>query len=190
MQQLTCKMVWSFSFWKTLKKCAEKCQKVRKKCRDDFALQLLPFSFSLTFVGIEIFLKSGLFNDIPVRISQKSDIPGSSALGVPTGFRAPPVPWSPERSFCLTATCRTTGSCIEAPGESGTHKEQISIRGRPRFCHKLSWQQLLSSIGTKNREELKGTNGTNGFLQKICGFLRKSALRTQRALRLKKFNPD
>ena len=59
MQQLTCKMVWSFAFYSPLKKglnfkkspggkILKKCKNVQKsvkKCRNDFALQLLPFSF-------------------------------------------------------------------------------------------------------------------------------------------------
>ena len=62
MQQLTCKMVWYFSFnalvkslnfkrspgGTILKKCEKSVESV-KKCRNDFALQFLPFSFSLIF---------------------------------------------------------------------------------------------------------------------------------------------
>ena len=64
MQQLKCKMDWPLSFYSLFKKalilrkflgekfgkCVKKCGKVRKslkKCRSDFSLQLLPFSFSL-----------------------------------------------------------------------------------------------------------------------------------------------
>ena len=64
MQQLTCKMVWSFSFHsqkslnfkrspggKVLKICEKSVPKTVwksvRKCRNDFALQLLPFSFAL-----------------------------------------------------------------------------------------------------------------------------------------------
>ena len=60
MQQLTCKMVWPFSFYSPLflreglilresagGKSAKKVWKCVTKCRNDFALKWLPFSFSL-----------------------------------------------------------------------------------------------------------------------------------------------